>query len=462
MLPEAARTSVLSRRWRHLFCFRSIINLDASYFARKIVKGGELERKHLPLISASLLQAARSMLEQQDRQCPITTTMISRLYLRFQLREECIDIISCVDNAMASGRPIASLWLMMSSEIVDDDCVNEHWIAYGRRFMKFFDAGPHAFAGVTHLHIERVRLSKDEMYTVLNTCKQLDYLCLHVCDCEGQSVLEIEHPRLTKLKITRCQFVRLVLRCFPKLRVFTCQSWTTSQYQYPLSFGHVPQLSTLLLKNRGAIEAKNFLLSEFLSNVMIDALDLDFQSEKIWIRLEAPKLVAPRLQNLRLLFLRCVHGECDLDWIMFFLEAAPLLKTLHVKVWDHTGCADGDDPRQELFDKRSSILAWEACGDLKHYSLKKLTIEGYQDEEKFTKFIRRVVEAAVRLELIVLLDSGWCPICNFSPSTRYPQTNEEMDLTKKQISKWRSKPINVRIGISVLFLASRWTCVDLM
>ncbi|KAJ1271593.1 hypothetical protein BS78_06G139200 [Paspalum vaginatum] len=433
MLPEAARTSILSRRWRHLFRFLSRINLDASAHFNQKCKG-ELGRKHLPLVSDSMLEAAKCMLAHDH------------LSVRLQPLEEFIDVIRCVDNAVVSGRRIASLWLIMSPENVDRDCIEEHWVTYGRCFMKFFDAAPHAFGGLTYLHIECVGLSKDEMDNVLNTCNQLDYICLHECDCEGQSVLEIEHPRLTELKVTCCEFVTVVLRCFPKLRVLPCQAWMTSQYRYPLSFGYVPQLSTLIISNPGPKKAKNFLLSEFLSNVMIDALSLDFQCEKIWIQLEDPKLVAPRLQNLHSLFLRRVHGECDLDWIMFFLEAAPLLKKLYVQVWDHTSCGDGEDPRlQKLFDKRSNVLTWEARGNFKHYNLKELTVVAYQDEKKFTTFIRHVVEAAVYLELIILFDTNWCASCNFKPSTRFPRTDEERDWTRKQISQWRSKPIDVRI-----------------
>jgi hypothetical protein len=52
-----------------------------------------------------------------------------------------------------------------------------------------------------------------------------------------------------------------------------------------------------------------------------------------------------------------------------------------------------------------------------HYSLKQLTIKGYQLNDKFRGYVRCVVEAAVNLEHMILLDSGSCEHCKFSPST---------------------------------------------
>ena len=102
-----------------------------------------------------------------------------------------------------------------------------------------------------------------------------------------------------------------------------------------------------------------------------------------------------------------------------------------VQVWDHTSCADEEDEPKEftelcqlVYQKNSDSLTW-APNDLKHYGLKELIINGYQIEEKFIRYTRRVVEAAVNLELVMLLDFTSCEFCNFSASTRYPRTEEE-------------------------------------
>ena len=147
--------------------------------------------------------------------------------------------------------------------------------------MRFFDAGSHAFDGLSYLHIECVTLSINDMANVLDKCNKLQYLSLHRCDCGTQSVLNIEHAQLTTLKFSYCGFETVQLTCLPRLISVTCQAWTASENQYPLSFGYVPQLSKLILRNGCTILHKVIQLSEFLSNLMIYELDLDFACERV-------------------------------------------------------------------------------------------------------------------------------------------------------------------------------------
>lgn len=125
-----------------------------------------------------------------------------------------------------------------------------------------------------------------------------------------------------------------------------------------------------------------------------------------------------------------------------------------MQVWDHISCGHEEGEAQEfielcerLYLKKSDYLSWQAPHDLKHYCLKELIILGYQVEDKFTRYIRRVVEAAVNLELLILFSSGSCKHCKFIPSTRFPGTKEERDLTKKEISDWASSRIEIKLGI---------------
>jgi hypothetical protein len=83
--------------------------------------------------------------------------------------------------------------------------------------------------------------------------------------------------------------------------------------------------------------------------------------------------------------------------------------------------------------------------DFKHYNMKKLTIGGFQVEVKFTRYIRRVMEGTMNLEVVSLRESRPCLRCEFLPSTIYPRTQKEMDLIKKQISAWSSSPIQIEI-----------------
>lgn len=102
---------------------------------------------------------------------------------------------------------------------------------------------------------------------------------------------------------------------------------------------------------------------------------------------------------------------------------------------------------REIFQKTSAPLKWEAYSGFKHYSLRSLTVGGFQVEEKFMVYIEHVIEVAVKLEVISLLASRTCPHCEFHPPTSYPRTSKEIDQVTKQISDKRSSPIRIEIGI---------------
>ncbi|TVU15575.1 hypothetical protein EJB05_39103, partial [Eragrostis curvula] len=346
---------------------------------------------------------------------------IKLLSLSFYLRDESIDIVRSVDHTMAN-RDVVTASFKIIPEKTDLKCTNDDVVIYGRRFLSFFHNYPRVFGGLKSLHIESLRLGNADIADLLGTSKKLEYLRLHNCDCGVRSVLQIEHPQLTELDIVFCAFEKVELNWLPNLQRLTCESWMPSQDQYPLSFGY---------------------LSEFLGNTIIVQLDLNFQSERIWIQPEAPKLLRPLLQNLCIVTLRGIHGECDLDWKMFFLEAAPLLKKISTSVWDHTcdgyeedGFKEYDQLLQQILQKEEhGTLKWETPEDFKHYNLRALVIRCSQAEERFTKYIRRVIKAAVNLERISLFDRGSCARCHFS----FPRTVRH--LMTKQILEWRSSPL---------------------
>ncbi|KAL6650923.1 hypothetical protein ACP70R_009848 [Stipagrostis hirtigluma subsp. patula] len=356
-LHEAARTSILSRRWTHLFGVRSSISIDINDFHRK-VRGSEFNREDVAKGNANLVRATKSMLAHNARQ------RISLLRIRFHLHEESIDIIRCVDNAM-NNREVTKLhFLMMHPEILDLNRPLDAMVSFERRLSRFLDAGPRAFGGLHYLYMYSLKLDIHDMTNVLNACKNLEHLCLSLCDYGIQSILQIEHAQLTKLTIGYCTFGKVDLTCLPRLTCLNCQNWMPSLHQCPLSFGYVPQLYKVILSTEGTTMHKTFHLSELLHNAMISYLDLDFECEKIWIQPEAPKLVGPLLQNLQFLFLRRIHEECDLDWIMFLLEAAPLLKRIYIQDQMYSRTAPVLGPRVAHFGAAAPDPAMAAAGRL--------------------------------------------------------------------------------------------------
>ena len=53
---------------------------------------------------------------------------------------------------------------------------------------------------------------------------------------------------------------------------------------------------------------------------------------QIWIQPEQPKQLAAIFRNLTDVALRCIFPECDLNWTLFILQAAPALQNFTVNL----------------------------------------------------------------------------------------------------------------------------------
>ncbi|CAN6268302.1 unnamed protein product [Urochloa humidicola] len=444
LLRDAVRTCVLSKRWRYLPGLRSEIVLDVASFEPEDT-GSEYTLDELARANNLVVKATKSILAHKSQHT------IDYLSIKFFLRDESIDIVRSVDNVMAN-REVTRAEFKIIPEMPERFCTPDDKVIYGRRFMTLLNAYPRAFNGLTDLYLYNLRLGKLDMSNVLGACKKLEYLSINSCDAGIGSVLQIEHPQLYELCIILCACKMIELTRLPKLTHLTCQSWMASHDTYPLTFGYVPQLSDLSLSNKASIYHKNLKLNDFLRNVRIANLDLNFQCLKVWIQPEAPKSLAP-LHNLEMVTLRFIHEKCDLSWTMFFLEAASLLKEINMQVWDHI-CHSNQKAmtkhltqmQRELFKKESNHLNWESRDDFKHYNLSKLTIEGFELEEKFTRYVRQVMKAAVNLKVVSLRKSRLCGDCQVCPSMAYPLTEEQKDQTRIQISDQRALPVRIIFG----------------
>jgi hypothetical protein len=88
-------------------------------------------------------------------------------------------------------------------------------------------------------------------------------------------------------------------------------------------------------------------------------------------------------------------------------------------------------------------VKWEtSVADLKHKNLSKLTIHGFQSDNSFTGYVRRIMEASMNLKEVSLHDWKVCKRCT-GPKvntedvclSRYPRTSEEKCLLRKKISE---------------------------
>jgi hypothetical protein len=188
----------------------------------------------------------------------------------------------------------------------------------------------------------------------------------------------------------------------------------------PLVLGFVPQLSKLSLAN-ACLSDKTLMISQLLANVQtVSDLYLDFRSEKIWIRPECCRVLAPVLGQLRFVNLDSLPEECDITWTMFLLEAAPSVEDLCITVWDHKCGSES----QKSYSKKTDVKWEPSAPNFKHKNLIKLTIYGFQSDGNFMGYIRRVMEAAVNIKEVSLHGRKVCKLC----ADRFPHIDSRLVL----------------------------------
>ncbi|CAN6279542.1 unnamed protein product [Urochloa humidicola] len=226
------------------------------------------------------------------------------------------------------------------------------------------------------------------------------------------SLLEVEHPQLSELETDHCSFERVHLKWLPRLAKLTFKIWDTQQD--PFAFGYVPLLQSVSLTNIGLSWHKMLKLSEVLGNATISTMHLNFKSEKIWVQPEGPRQLLPVFQKLRLVNLINISEECDLNWTMFVLQGAPSLEELQITVQDHFCEMLRDKELRKLytFSEENKGVDWEeTASGFKHHKLAALKIFGFRPQDKFVRYVRRVIESAVSLEDIFLYNKLVCERC---------------------------------------------------
>ncbi|KAF7019543.1 unnamed protein product [Triticum aestivum] len=433
---DALRTCILSKRMLKLPPMLSLLDIDIGSLARYLKPDVDTFNR---IFQYNIAVAATTdkILGARNPEIPIR-----ELRVRFCLRhDECLSISQAVARTMATHKLDVAEFVVLT-EKTSWRCTQHDLLSFAKRFNTWFGDCPVVFAGLTHLWLRNLRFGELDIHNILNTCKRLESLRLTHCDAGVRSVLQVQHAQLVALQIDYGEFEAIQLNCLPKLQRVKYVGW--SYQEDPLIFGSVPQLSKLILGNVGVSSTSNIQLSQLLANVpWITDLRLDFQSEKIWVLPECPKLLAPVLGKLQIVNLDNLPQGCNIDWTMFILEAASSLKELCITVWDHW-CemeTNKDVRRKKGYCEKANVEWQPSAVHFKHKNLVKLTICGFQPEENFVRYIRRVMEIAVNMKEISLYDWQVCEDCgDLDPNikvcpSRYPRTTEEKDMLREEITK---------------------------
>ncbi|XP_048537927.1 uncharacterized protein LOC125516583 [Triticum urartu] len=425
---DAVRACVLSRRMMKLITmlsrfFLSCSSVPGHHDSARIFDPAEFFR-----INSAMAHVTDNIL--RTRSPEIT---ISKLQIRFILTQRDSYMIGeSVARAMATQKVDAAEFQILTEKAYLE-CSPADLLDHAKKFNGFLGACPDAFAGLRRLRLRNMRFAEPDIPNILSACKLLESLHLTHCDSGKNSVLRVEHDQLTELKVEVGKFEIVELACLPKLQQVSYNNWFNS-HKDPLYFGFVPQLSKLWLAKTGRRSTRTLQLSQLLGNVpSISDLHLDFQSEKIWVLPESPKLLKPVLNKLQRFNLDNLPEGCDLAWTMFILEAALSLKEMCITVWEHW-C--NRVMRNKEYQERNGYcekadMEWKPhAPDFKHKNLVKLTIYGFQADDIFVRFIRCVIKHAVNMAEISLHDRKVCLHCgDLDPKmkcpSRYPWNADE-------------------------------------
>ncbi|CAM0943324.1 unnamed protein product [Alopecurus aequalis] len=309
---DAARTSILSTRWKQIPAMLPKINLSVGSFDTERGRSN-LTSDDVVRANRNILEATRTMLEGREN---IYT--IHALCMQFFLGDGSVNIAQKVANTVATKK-VGPVELTLLTEKKGYKCTNGDFLTYGRQLSSFVYACPTAFSCLARLKLENLRLGESDFPKIFSISKRLEFLCLFNCDAGYLSLLEVEHPQLRELEILKCDFERVDLKWLPKLTKLTFASWSSEHD--PLSFSFVPLLQTLNISNTALSWHKMVKLSEFLGQVTtVRELHLNFESEKIWVKPESPRELLQVFHKLRVVNLCGISEECDLNWTMFVLQ----------------------------------------------------------------------------------------------------------------------------------------------
>ncbi|KAF7087182.1 hypothetical protein CFC21_090388 [Triticum aestivum] len=431
---DAARTSILSRQWTQLCAKLSRLIISAPHFLPHGVRYTDISDDELVRINVAAAQATESILTHRN---PGEHT-IRLLSTTFYLRDDVpISIGRAVGHAMVTHLVENAKFSVMTGKYDIMDIDDDDLVTGARKFMSFFDACPNAFGGLTALDLENLRFGESDISNVLITCKWLKHLRLFNCDSgDDGSALQVEHAHLSELSIVQCKLAIVELNWLSQLTRLFFEGWL--RYQDPLLIGHVPLLEVVSLANIALSYNKMVKLSEFLSGTSIRVLKLGFNSEKIWVQPECrTQCLASVFCQLRFVNLFHLPEGYDLTWTMNVLEAAPLLKELYMTVWDHVCDMEMDEEkRKEGSYSENKGVEWDStAADFQHHSLVTLVIFGFESEDCFVSYVRRVLVAAVNLEDVFLYSTLQCRSCrDMKKLVRYPWTKRQRISLKKRLT----------------------------
>ncbi|KAE8780515.1 hypothetical protein D1007_46305 [Hordeum vulgare] len=447
----AAKTCVLSRRWRHLPRYQiPHVCLDVAdfyspaddgWFPAALARARRRKDWRLPYqrhACEGLVQALWCFLAAPPSARVIETLRLKMVLTKYEVLRRAGRLVG---EAARTGR-IKPSGAVVELELIAEKENHEHapveeLLGYGARFTQFLRGCPRAFRALTRLAVENLWFGDTGAVTdLVRRCRALEHLSLRCCGFEDPvAEMVVDAPpesRLRTLLCLECDVPGVSVVRAPSLVEFHCGWRLFHEGTRPASFGCTPALKKVTLHYRPYHRDDDAHVGRRLSEFLmlepdkLEVLTLLFEATKIWMRPEMPKYLRPVLGGLKELRLVNVHPARDLSWALFLLGAARHLETLYIEVRSslmlngatHTMHADEvriHGPCMQIFNHVCS-LSWNmeldedmvldtAClppPGFRHRRLKEVVIRRAFHVARDAPFARTVVEMAVNLEKLTL------------------------------------------------------------